>query len=54
MDGEEEEENGHRYAEMAGEADGDGDTEEAVRETHEHLNHHTYWIWKTSVLMLLL
>lgn len=55
MDGEEEEENGHRYAQMEGKTDGGGgrDIEEAVRDTQEPINHHTYWIWKTSELMML-
>lgn len=55
MDGveEEEEENGHRYAEMEGKTDGCRDIGEAVRETKEHINHYTYWIWKTSEVMRL-
>lgn len=41
MDGEEEkEENGHRYAKMAGKTDGGRDIEEAARERREHTNHH--------------
>lgn len=52
MDGEEEEEeNGHRYAKMAGKTDGGRDIEEAARRTQEHMNHHMYWVWKSSELM---
>lgn len=54
MDGEEEE-NGHRYAQMEGKTDGGRgrDAKEAVRDAQEPTNHHTFWIWKTSELMLL-
>lgn len=41
MDGEEEkEENGHRYAKMAGKTDGGRDIEEAARETRAHESSH--------------
>lgn len=49
MDGEEEkEENGHRYAKMAGKTDGGRDIEEAAR---AHECNHMYWVWKSSELM---
>ncbi len=53
MDGGEEEENGHRSAQMERKTDGgrDRDTEEATREKQEHINHHTYWIWKIAEMM---